>query len=108
MAKEAIKSIKDVEEEARLIIKTARESSRDSQQEAVKQADQEYKKIILEAEKAAKKIKDQVLKETEINSQAHIEKGNLEAENILKYEGDKFQEAVNFIVERVVRANGNS
>lgn len=108
MAKEAIKSIKDAEETVKIMLKEAQEASVKSREEASLLAEEEYEKILFEAETMAQGIKQASIEEGELTSQPIIEKGREEAEAILELKNDKLDEAVSFITRRVVSVNGNS
>lgn len=108
MAKEAIKSIKDAEEEVRVMLQEATKAAVKSKEEAIEFAGKEYDRIIFEAEESAKMINKESIKEAELISQPIIQEGSLKAEAILSIKDDRLDEAVRIITRRVVGVNGNS
>ena len=83
MAKEAIQSVKDAEEQVKKILQEASEASKKFRDQAIVQADSEYKGILQEAEASAKAIKDKAREEGELISKPILEKGKLDTEDIL-------------------------
>lgn len=108
MAKEAIISVKEAEEQAREMIEKAVQASKASKAEAIQGGEEEYSRIINEAEESARTIKEKALKEGEAASKPILENGISEASKIIDISDEKIDRAVNIIIERIVNANGNS
>jgi V/A-type H+-transporting ATPase subunit G/H len=108
LAQDAIKEIKSAEEEANKIIDNAKLESREIIKKAEESALKEYKDIINKSSLEAKKIMDEV--ENKANGEAELifDKGKKEADAILNVSNDLLDKAVNFVVERIVKFNGNS
>lgn len=109
MAKDAIKEIKSAEEEANKIIDNAKLEGREIIKKAEEDALKEYKDIINKASLEAKKIMDEV--ENKANggeAELIFKEGKKEADSILNVSNDLLDKAVNFVVERIVKFNGNS
>ena len=108
MAKEAIVSVKEAEEQVREMIEEAVQASKRSKAEAIQGGEEEYRKIVNEAEESARIIKEKALKEGEAASKPILENGISEASQIIDISDEKIDKAVNIIIERIVNANGNS
>lgn len=108
MAKEAIEAVRDAELRAKQFLDDAAKASNVSRQEAERFADQEYQRILINAEVEARRIKDNALLEGELEAKPIIEKGIIVAKNITDLSKEMLESAVNIIIERIVNTNGNS
>ncbi|MDR7871475.1 MAG: hypothetical protein RIN55_11485 [Tissierellaceae bacterium] len=108
MAKDAIISVKEAEEKVRKMIEESVQASKRSKNETILRAEEEYVRIINEAEDNAKLIRDDAKIEGETVSKPILEDGSLEASKIIDISDDNINTAVNNIIERIVNANGNS
>ena len=108
MALEAIKSIKAAEEKATLIINKAISDSKDILKESEIEAENQYKKVLSAAREETKKIIENAKEEGKKTSEPISENGKLEVQGIFNLEREKFNKAVNTVVERIVKNNGNS
>ena len=108
MATETILAVKKAEETANEILEEAALFSRKTLDESTKKAEEEYKQIILEANKEAELIKKTAVNEGEAIAKPILEKGKAEAETLGRFEEQKLKEMTNIIIERVVKKNGNS
>jgi V/A-type H+-transporting ATPase subunit G/H len=108
LAKDAIKEIKAAEEEANKIINDAKLESREIVKKAEENALKEYKDIINKSSLEAKRIMDEV--ESKANGEATLifKEGKEKADEILNVSNDLLDKAVNLVVERIVKFNGNS
>jgi len=107
MAKEALDAVKEAEDKAREIMAEALKRSRDIRGEAENQAEKKFKEILLEATKEADLIKEKAKAEGEEIAQPILDKGKLEASRLESLESKDLGDAVNIIIERIVKANGD-
>lgn len=104
------------------IIKGIKETER-AAEEKLKAAQQEAKDIVLNAEKEADRVikaaEDQELLKSKKQLEAAEKEAYLEADNkrkqnneicqeLIRKAAEKMEDAVNLVVERIVRINGNS
>lgn len=108
MAKEAIRSVKEAEDEVKKMLEEAMTASRQSNEKAIEKADQEYKRILRKAEQGATDIREKAAADGKSQSNPIIEKGEKDAKAILSTSDDKLDAAASIIIEKVVNANGNS
>ncbi|MFT5871730.1 MAG: V/A-type H+-transporting ATPase subunit G/H [Clostridium sp.] len=108
MALEAIKSIKDAEKQAADIISVAISSSKEILKKSEIEAQSQYKKVLDAAREENKKSIENAKEEGRVKSEPIFATGKIEVTNILNLEGVKFDRAVNLVVERIVKNNGNS
>ena len=108
MALEAINDIKKAEEKAEKLIQEATSEAREILKNANKLAEEEYNKII----ESANLRKNEILKNSELdgNSEANpiLSKGETEVQEIKSISSEKKDNAINLIVERIVKIHGNS
>ena len=108
MALEAINYIKKAEEQAEELIQEATIKSKEIVKNAAIQAEEEYNKIL----KDANLRKDEILKKAEeegnVKAAPILEKGEKDVEEIKNISDDKKNNAINLIVERIVKIHGNS
>lgn len=108
LALEAINKIQQAEATAHNIIEKAVEDSKIILSDAQIKANTEYEKIIDEAMLKAKKMKDDALIQGEEDSKPTIIKGEQEMNQILNTSQPKVDLAVNLVIERIVKFDGNS
>ncbi|WP_291649183.1 ATPase [Clostridium sp.] len=108
MALEAINEIKKAEDKAEELIQEATITSKEIVKNASIQAEEEYNKVLNEAN--LKKTQIIAKAEEEGNSEAApiLEKGGKEVVSIKNISDDKKNNAINLIVERIVKIHGNS
>ena len=108
MALEAIKSIKDAEKQATDIIGSAISSSKDTLKKSEIHAEGQFKKVLDATREETKKIIENAKEEGRKTSEPIFDTGKIEVTNILNLEKERFDRAVNMVVERIVKNNGNS
>ncbi|MDW5299745.1 MAG: hypothetical protein SA378_06390 [Sedimentibacter sp.] len=108
MSIEIIKVIKDAEEKAEVIKKEAVQQSK----QIITNANAEVTKIVDEAKEDAYAKRAEVLKEAEAQSQLFydsiVSDAAKECEDILKNADKHMDDAASIILERIVKASGNS
>ena len=82
MAKEAIQSIKEAEEEVKKILQEATETSRKSRDEAIIQAEDQYEKIPRSRNKCSR-ITGKSQGRRRVNIKPILEKGELDAKSLV-------------------------
>ena len=108
MAKEAIKVIKKAEEEAQGLLEDARQTSNKIIHEAGIYAKKQYEQIISDAKIEAENVKKMAEQDAQSEAQSMISKGHEKANFIRNLETNKLNSAINIVIERIVKANGNS
>ena len=108
MALEAISDIKKAEDEAEKLIQDATVKSKEIIKNANVLAEEEYNKVL----ETANLRRFEILKKAEEdgNSEAKpiLDKGEKEVQEIESISTDKKNNAINLIVERIVKIHGNS
>ncbi|NPV54430.1 MAG: hypothetical protein HPY71_13090 [Firmicutes bacterium] len=108
MAIEALKEIRETELEAERAIKSARDEAR----RIVAEAREKAREIVAAATEAARSEADSLIAAAESEGQAEalsIRKRNEElCESIIRAARDRKAQAVNLVVEKVVKAYGHS
>ena len=108
MALEALNEIKKAEEEANKIIQVAISSSKELVKNAVIDAENQFQKIIEIAKKEQEKILKQAEEEGAKEAEPILKKGEEEIAKIKNLSDEKKNNAINLIVERIVKIHGNS
>lgn len=108
MALEAINKIQQAETTARDIIDKAVENSKQIVSEAQTKGSEEFNAIINAAMEKAKQMKADALTEGNENSKPAMAKGEEEVKKIISTSKEKINLAVNLVIERIVKFNGNS
>lgn len=108
MAIEAIESIRIAENKAITILKQAQDKSKDIIKSSNEEAMQEYEKIIKDAEEEAKDIIEKSIEAAKKDSMPILDKGIEAVENIRNVSQDNLNKAINIVIERIVKVNGNS
>lgn len=108
MALEAINEIKKAEALAEEKIKNVQQQSKDLIKNANMKAEEEFERIINEAKLEAKDILDRAIASGNEEAAPILEKGKSEKEAILNISKDIMDKAVNLVIERIVKINGNS
>lgn len=108
MALEAINDIKRAEDQAEKLVQEATAKSKEIVKSASILADEEYKKIL----ECANLRKSEILKKAEEDGNSEskpiLDKGEKEVQEIKNISTDKKNNAINLIVERIVKVHGNS
>ncbi|WP_066895337.1 ATPase [Clostridium nigeriense] len=108
MALEAINDIKKAEDQAEKLVQEATIRSKEIIKNASIQAEEEYNKIL----ECANLRKIEILKKSEedgnLEAAPILEKGEEEVQEIKNVSDDKQNNAINLIVERIVKIHGNS
>lgn len=107
MAKEALDAVKEAEDKARELMAEAGKRSRDIRREAENQAETKFKQILQDASKESDLLKEKAKAEGESIAKPILEKGEQEASRLESLESKDLGDAVNIIIERIVKANGN-
>ncbi len=102
MALEAISKIQQAESTAKDILDKAVENSKQIISDAQAKGNEEYHAIIEDATEKAKKMKENE------ESQPTLAKGDDEVKNIINTSKEKIDLAINLVIERIVKFNGNS
>lgn len=108
MALEAINKIQEAEAFAKNIIDKAVMESKEILSAAEQRAVKEYDGIIEEASKKSKELKDKALNDGIENSKPVILQGDVDVNSILNTSEEKIDSAVNLVIGRIVKFNGNS
>lgn len=108
MSLEIIKSIKQAEQEAERVVEASIIRARD----IVSDAEKQRQTILGNALKEAKQESDEIMKKSEAKAQEEVQKILKRTEEeiqLLKKETEpKINRAIDFIIEKVVKVNGNS
>jgi V/A-type H+/Na+-transporting ATPase subunit G/H len=108
LALEAISEIKRAEEEAEKLIQEATISSKEILKNANIKAEEEYNKILNEANLNKSKIISEAEETGKLESEPILRKGEEEVLSIKGISDEKKNNAINLIVERIVKIHGNS
>ncbi|WP_150845505.1 MULTISPECIES: ATP synthase F0 subunit B [unclassified Clostridium] len=108
MALEAISKIQQAESTAKDILDKAVENSKQIISDAQAKGNEEYHAIIEDATEKAKKMKEDALNKGNEESQPTLAKGDDEVKNIINTSKEKIDLAINLVIERIVKFNGNS
>jgi len=107
MAKEALEKVRQAEEKAREITKEASQKARDIRREAEARADERYKEIMNMAANETEVLREKARLEGEQEAKPILENGKVKAEELSALDGKVLEDAVNIILERIVKADGN-
>lgn len=108
MAKEAIFAVKEAENQAQQLLNDAKEKSKRLREESILEGDAEFNRILEEGRVEAERIKEKALEEGQALANPILEEGQLKANNLSNLDSSKMDKAVNFIIERIVKTNGDS
>lgn len=108
MALEAINKIQEAEAFAKNIIDKAVRESKEILSAAEQRAVKEYDRIIEEASKRSKELKDKALNEGIESSKPVIVQGDVDVKAILNTSEETIDSAINLVIGRIVKFNGNS
>ncbi|WP_300350276.1 V-type ATP synthase subunit H [Clostridium sp.] len=108
MAIEAIKEIRKVEMQADEMIKESHEQSKKIISDATIEGDKRYNEIITEAKNVAKEIMNNAEDAGKKEAEIILSEGKGKCAEVSNLTGDKINDAVNLIIERIVKTNGNS
>jgi V/A-type H+-transporting ATPase subunit G/H len=108
VAKEAVELVKKAEEEAKALLEESRIHSDKTINEAKISAKEKYKQILNDAKKEAENIKRKAEEDALSMAQPTIIKGKEKANAIKNIHVTELSSAINIVIERIVKANGNS
>lgn len=108
MAAEIISEIRKVEQEAKELIISANKNSKEIIAKATSDADSKYNQILDNAKLEVKKIMDNAILEANKDADVLYDNGQAECKLISNPSTEKFDEAVNLVIERIVNIHGNS
>ncbi|WP_346964297.1 hypothetical protein, partial [Clostridium perfringens] len=108
LAIEAIKEIKKVELQADEMIKKAHEQSKKIISDATIEADERYNSIIEEAKNVARGIVSNAEEAGRKEAEVILSEGEKQCAEVSSLKGSKIDSAVNLVIERIVKTNGNS
>lgn len=108
MAKEAIELVKKAEEESKALLEQSRIHSEKTVNEAKISAKEKYKQIVYEAKTEADNIKKKAEEDAWTKAQPTIIKGKENSNAIKNTDVTELSSAINIVIERIVKANGNS
>ena len=107
MAKEALEKVRQAEEKAREITKEASQKSRDIRRDAEARADERYKEIMNMAARETEALREKARLEGEQEAKPILESGKAKAGELSALDDKVLEDAVNIILERIVKADGN-
>lgn len=108
MALEAINEIKEAEKKADAIISEANQKAKEIVSEATKEAAVKYDEIINNAKTKASELINEALVEGNSNAAPILEAGAKDIEAIGNMSQKVKDNAINIVVERIVKIHGNS
>ena len=108
MALEAINEIKEAEKKAEAIITEAKQNAKEIVSNATKEAEVEYDQIINNAKIKANDLLNAALEEVNSNSEPILKMGEKDIEAIRNMSQEVKDNAINIVVERIVKIHGNS
>lgn len=108
MALEAINKIKNAETKAEEMILEANKKAREIVQQAGVEAETKYNEIINSAKLKAEKLLSVALEEGNNESKPILEMGERDIEKIRNMSTKIKENAINIVVERIVKIHGNS
>lgn len=108
MAIEAIKEIKKVEMQADEMIRKSHEQSKKIISDATIEGDEIYNSIITEAKNAANEIISNAENAGRKDAEIILSEGKGQCAEVSNLTNSKIDLAVNLVIERIVKTNGNS
>lgn len=105
---DAINKIKEAECNASAILEKTIEDSKNIIKNAELKGENQYGTLISKAEEDTKLIKERALLEGNIKAEPILKIGEEQINKIINIQEDKFNLAVNLVIERIVNFNGNS
>ncbi len=105
---EAIKSIKEAEKKSENMLREAMIEGKEIVKNAKINANNKYKCILEEAAVYSKEIFDSYVQEGNKEADAIKESGKNSISELRNIPEEKFNKAVNLVIERIVSNNGNS
>lgn len=108
MALEAINEIKETEKKAEAIILDSKQNAKEIISNATKEADIKYDEIVSGAKTKANSLLKSALEEGNSNAEPILKVGDKEVKNIHNMSQDLKDNAINIVVERIVKIHGNS
>ena len=107
MAAEAVLKVRDAERQNKTIIEHANEQARQITAEAERAAQEMRKNAVRDARTAGRDLVEAAATRAEQESAELLRHGEAERERLSSPEAAKLEEAINFVIERIVNANGN-
>ena len=108
MAIEAIKEIRKVEMQADEMIKKSHEQSKKIISDATNEGEKRYNEIISEAKSVAQEIMNNAEEAGKKEAKIILSEGKGKCAEVSDLTSDKINDAVNLVIERIVKTNGNS
>ena len=108
MALEAINEIKEAEKKAEEVISSAKQNAKEIVNNATKEANIKYDEIVSNAKTKANNLLNAALEEGNNNAKPILKMGEKEIEAIKNMSQDLKDNAINIVVERIVKIHGNS
>lgn len=108
MALEAINEIREAEKKAEEMISNAKQKAKEIVQDATKEADIKYDEIISNAKAKANDLLHAALEEGNSKAKPILEVGEKDIEAIRNMSQEVKDNAINIVVERIVKIHGNS
>ena len=108
MAIEAIKQVREVEQKAEAMVKTAHQQSKEIISKATLQGEEQNKTIVEEAKTKAQEIINKAISSGEEEAKTLLNEGAVKCESIRNLSKDKVDAAFKLVIERIVNTNGNS
>ncbi|MBR0575822.1 ATPase [Proteiniclasticum sp. BAD-10] len=107
MAKDALDAVREAEDEARTLMAEAAQHAREEKREAETLAEAKAKEIMSQAQKEADLLKEKAKTLGDELAKPILEKGATQAQKLEALGREDLKDAVNIIVERIVKSNGN-
>lgn len=107
MAKEALDKVREAEQKARDLTAEAGQKARDIRRDAEMLAERKFKEIMAMGLKESEVLKEKAKLEGEALAKPILDGGMAKAKKLESLEGEDLSDAVNIIIERIVKANGN-
>ncbi|MDV4150945.1 ATPase [Clostridium sp. AL.422] len=108
MALEAINDIKRAEDQAEKLIQEATVRAKEIIKNTKIMADEEYTKILESANLRKNEILEKAKKDGNIEAEPILNQGERDVQEIKNISAEKKNNAINLIVERIVKIHGNS
>lgn len=105
--KEALRHIKQVEDERNELINRAKQEATTILQNAEQLAIETYEEIVNTSKEKAKKIKEEAILKGEKEANIILQQGKTDAKAIRHIEDEQVEKAIKSIIRRIVENNGN-
>lgn len=104
---EVIKKVKEVEEQAELLITGAQKESVSMIKNANIEGQEIYHTMVLDAKEKGNQMMLGALTVAEKDVTKILEKGSAQQEEIVQHSKEQMKNAINLVIERIVDMNGN-